>query len=94
MDSICTKRALHRAQERLKTWCHIRWGLLRELSVESDAVHGQHRLDAGRTGGSIGTLLRSSVRAPGDVEVDFGIARKFRVKESATFQMRGKPSTG
>ena len=38
----------------------------------------------------IGTLGRSSVRAPGDIDLDLGIARTFRVKEHVNFQLRAE----
>jgi hypothetical protein len=38
----------------------------------------------------IGTLPRSSVRAPGDVDLDIGIARRFKIKEDASFQVRAE----
>lgn len=36
----------------------------------------------------IGNLGRSTVRAPGDVDLDIGIARRFRIAERSAFQLR------
>ncbi|MEI9972515.1 MAG: TonB-dependent receptor [Ignavibacteriota bacterium] len=38
----------------------------------------------------IGNLSRSTVRAPGDIDLDLGVARRFQIKERANFQVRAE----